>query len=105
MGYHDQVPRASDSCNIEFGSVANLSNDGYFFIPFECLLCYLGDKSGDFVPICYKCHSCEDQVTCYAFVCLACIICDIIPCLCDVGCSGSVRPSLRLLTPRQDLVL
>ena len=44
IGYHDQVPRVADSSIIEFGSVPNLSNVCYFFIDFECLLCYLSNN-------------------------------------------------------------
>ena len=48
--YHDhidQVPWAADVCKIEFGSVQNLNNYGYFFILFvcNCLLWYLS-KNG-----------------------------------------------------------
>ena len=32
IGYHNQVPRVNNACNIEFGSMLNLSNYGHFFI-------------------------------------------------------------------------
>ena len=48
--YHDQVPWAADAGKIKFGSVSNLSNNGYFFINFECLW-YLGEECGDSVHI------------------------------------------------------
>ena len=41
IGYHDQVPWASDAYKSEFMSVPNLTNYGHFFITFECLLWYL----------------------------------------------------------------
>ena len=51
---------------VEFGSVPNLSNYGYFFIKFnvECLLWYVGEECGDVVHIWYS-----YQVPCISHVC------------------------------------
>ena len=59
-----QVQWATDACKIKFGSVPNLSNYGYFFIRFECLLWYLREEWGDFVHFWYS-----YQVPCVAHAC------------------------------------
>ena len=44
IGYHDQVSWSTDACKIEFGSVPNLSNYGYFFIIFS-VCCDVSEKN------------------------------------------------------------
>ena len=38
IGYHDQVPWATDACKTEFGSVPHLSNYGNFFNKFRLIV-------------------------------------------------------------------
>ena len=61
---HIGYQKGLDSYKIEFGSEPNLSNYDYFFINFECLLCYLWEDCEDFVHIWY-CY----QVQCVAHAC------------------------------------
>ena len=51
IGYHDQLQRVAHSYKMQFGSVPNLSNYDYFFLNYECLLCYPGEEYSDFVHI------------------------------------------------------
>ena len=61
--YHDQIPWTADTSNIEFVSVANLSNYGFFFINVEC--CNSSEKNVVcFVKIWYN-----NQVACVAHGC------------------------------------